>query len=56
MLRWLPVASNVQPSIGCIRLRVAFQVEYFYDAIPDRFPVEYFLNWHALTVRSLSAM
>ena len=56
MLYRLSIACIVHPSISRIRFRMAFQVEYFYDAIPDRFPIEYFLHWPACMVRSLPAV
>ena len=31
-------------------------MEHFHDAIPDRFPVEYFFYWHAGMMRSLSTV
>jgi len=56
MLYWLFIASIVQPCVSRIRLRMAFQMKHFHDAIPDRLPVKYFSHWHAGMMRSLPAV
>ena len=56
LVRFLVITRVMYPRIGSIRLRVPFQIENFYNPIPDGFTFENFFHWHARNMCSRHAV